>query len=404
MFRPRLAVLTSTFPLDDDDGTPLFVFELCRRLAADFDITVIAPNAPNARSGSWAGFEVVRYRYAPRRWERLAGAGGILGGMRRQPLKLLLVPLLLLGQAWALWRRRREFDLIHAHWLFPQGLIAVLAGGGAPVICTSHGADVFALRGGGWDAVRRFVLLRAKATTAVGLPLIEALRPLAPTAKICQLPMGVDLCDRFVPDASTRPLAGRLLFVGRLVEKKGVGNLLDALSILAREYPNLDLDVIGDGPLHDQLLGKIVTLGLSGRVHLLGAVPNRDLPKRYRKAELVVLPFLVADDGDTEGLGLTLVEALGCGCKVVVGRSLAQEELVRDCTGLWTCNAKNPADLAAAIRGSLGQSLSPLALRADREARLAPYDWSAVAQGYGRLLGAVADRFQGAKDGSDLGD
>ncbi|MDE1885521.1 MAG: glycosyltransferase family 4 protein, partial [Xanthomonadaceae bacterium] len=71
--KPRLLVLTSMFPRWRDDTEPGFVFELCRRLAARFDVRVLAPHAPGAAMDELMdGVEVVRYRYAPQRLETLA--------------------------------------------------------------------------------------------------------------------------------------------------------------------------------------------------------------------------------------------------------------------------------------------------------------------------------------------
>lgn len=384
--RPRLCVLTTTYPRDDSDPCPPFVFELCSRLAADFDVTVIAPDAPNARRGLWQGVQVVRYRYAPRRWQTLASGGGILPNLRRAPWQLIWLPGLLLGQAWALWVRRRCFDLIHAHWILPQGLIAVCFGGGTPVVSTSHGADVFALRGRIWEWLRRFVARRAVALSAVGEPIAKLLRQIDGAAPVHCVPMGVDVAQRFTPAHSVSPSQDSLLFVGRLVPKKGLDLLLNAFVLLSRQRPNLTLVVVGDGPERQALQALAATLGLTGTVRFQGAVSNQQLPDYYRAADVVVLPFRVAADGDMEGFGLTLIEALACGCRVVVGAVPAQDEIARGCPGLWRCESMQADQLSATIITALDHSASAVALRAARESLLAAYDWSSVAASYTQWL------------------
>ncbi|MHB8424930.1 MAG: glycosyltransferase [Gammaproteobacteria bacterium] len=137
--RPRLLVLTSTYPRWPDDQEPGFVHELCKRLTDDFDVTVLSPHAPGATTVEiMDGVHVRRYRYAPAGWETLVNNGGIVTNLRRQPWKWLLVPGFLLKQAWATWRLIQCLrpDVMHAHWLLPQGLlIAVLGRIGCRTCC-----------------------------------------------------------------------------------------------------------------------------------------------------------------------------------------------------------------------------------------------------------------------------
>ena len=152
----RILVLTSTFPRWHGDREPPFVFELCHRLAQAHDVLVLAPHCRGAaiEERMAAHLTVRRFRYAPERFESLAYEGGILEKLRRGRWRFLLVPIFVLGQLLAAVRavRRECPDVIHAHWIVPQGVIGVLAAWASPkrrpaVLCTSHGADLFALRG-----------------------------------------------------------------------------------------------------------------------------------------------------------------------------------------------------------------------------------------------------------------
>ncbi len=390
--RLRVAVLTTTYPRDEADPCPPFVFELCRRLAVQLDVTVLAPACEGAREGLWEGVTVVRYRYAPRRWQTLAAGGGILPNLRRSPWMLVWLPGLLLGQAFALWSRRRQYDVIHAHWIIPQGLIGICFGAGQPVLSTSHGADIFALRGRLWDGLRGFVVKRAAALTAVGAPIESSLRRLASGTPVHRLPMGVDIRARFTPDESVSPASGRILYVGRLVPKKGVDLLLQAMKWLISKRPGLSLQIIGEGPERAGLCAHADVLGLTRSVEFVGAVTNRDLPRYYQAAAVVALPFRIAADGDEEGLGLTLIEALACGCPVVVGRVSAQDEITQSCEGLWRCNPADAAEFGSCLGTALDMDTSRAHLRATRQPLLEEYDWERVADAHLELLRAVAAR------------
>ena len=346
------------------------------------------------------GVKVVRYRYAPQRLETLVNDGGIVANLRRAKWKLLLVPTFVFAQAWAAWRlvRRKRIDVIHAHWLLPQGLTAALLQSlpdrKVPFVVTSHGADLYALHGKALDSLKRFVVARAAATTVVSAAMLECLRSIdAPTDKVSVLSMGVDLAQSFTPDPSSSRSDRELLFVGRLVEKKGLRHLLDAMPEVLRAHPDARLVVAGFGPEEGALKEQARTLGLGHAVRFLGAVPQAELPSLYRRAALFVAPFVRAESGDEEGLGLVLVEAIGCGCPVVVGNVAAMGEVFGTDLPAVAVDARDAQALAARIVGALGD---PAASRHSAEALRARivdrFGWDRIVVGYANRL----SRAQGA--------
>jgi glycosyltransferase involved in cell wall biosynthesis len=392
---PRLLVLASTYPRWPGDPEPGFVHELSKRLADRFRVVALVPHAPGAkRRECMDGVEVVRYRYAPQRMETLVNDGGIVANLRRAKWKLLLVPGFVLAQAWTAWRllRRGRIDVVHVHWLLPQGLIAALLqslpGCKVPFVATSHGADLYALRGRALDALKRFVAARAAAVTVVSGAMLESLRSIgASTDKVSVLSMGVDLAGRFVPDPSVPRSDRELLFVGRLVEKKGLRHLLDAMPAVLRAHPDARLSVAGFGPERDALEAQARRLGLEHAVRWLGAVPQAELPALYRRATLFVAPFVRAASGDEEGLGLVLVEAIGCGCPVVVGNVAAMDEVFGADLPAVAVDARDAQALAARIVAALDD---PDARRRSAEALRAAvvgrFGWERIAGAYAGLL------------------
>lgn len=396
--RPTLLVLASTYPRWKGDPEPSFVHELSRRLAGRFRVIAVCPHAPGAATREvMDGVEVVRYRYAPERWETLVNDGGIVANLRRSRWKLLLLPGFVLAQLWAAWRvcRREGVDVVHAHWLVPQGLVAVtlrmLGRGRPPFVVTSHGADLYALRGRAWDVVKRFVAGRASAVTVVSSAMKDQLAKLGvPGGKVMVQSMGVDLSERFTPDPSVPRSSREILFVGRLVEKKGVRHLLDAMPAVLEEIPDARLTIAGFGPEEAALREQVSRLGLDGSVRFLGAVRQADLPGLYRQAALFVAPFVEATGGDQEGLGLVLVEAIGCGCPVLVGRVPA----VADVMGPgYEDLIVDPADTEAFAKRILVALNDPVRLQ-DRMGTLrrdlaTRFDWASVAARYGDLLAMI---------------
>jgi glycosyltransferase involved in cell wall biosynthesis len=128
------------------------------------------------------------------------------------------------------------------------------------------------------------------------------------------IPHGVDL-TRF--RACATPVDGktlRLLAVGRLVEKKGFGILLAALAMLDIDC---HLRLVGDGPELDKLRTSIAVLGLQHRVTLCGPMTHAQLPSEYAAADLVVMPSVVDQDGDRDGLPNVVLEAMASARPVV---------------------------------------------------------------------------------------
>jgi glycosyltransferase involved in cell wall biosynthesis len=390
--RRRILVLASTYPRWPGDAEPGFVHELCRRLAARFEVTVLAPDAPGALAGALDGVEVARFRYAPRRWQTLVAGGGIVANLRRQPWKALLLPGFVLGQWLAARRllRAQRFDAVHAHWLVPQGLVARALRAHAPYVVTSHGGDLFGLRGRAFEALKRAVARHAAGMTVVSTAMRdEAQRLRLAPARLAVLPMGVDLQRRFVADAGVAREPERLLFVGRLVAKKGLRHLLDALPAIRARRPRVTLEVVGYGPEEPALRAQAAQLGLDDAVRFLGPRPQQDLPEFYRRAALLVAPFVRDASGDQEGLPVVLMEAAACGCPVLAGDVAGIDDLLGPAAGEATVPAADVAALAAAVLRRLDDPAAAAAsaarIRAFASGR---FDWERIAAAYGDFIEA----------------
>jgi len=393
--RSRLLVLTSTYPRWPDDHEPGFVHELCRRLTDVFDVTVLCPHAAGAATEEvMEGVRIRRYRYAPASLETLVNRGGIITNLRRRPWKWLLIPGFLFAQTWTTWRLIRGWrpDIIHAHWLVPQGLlIAVLSRmerRTPPFLVTAHGADLFALRGWGMAALKRFVIRRATAVTVVSSAMRTELAAIgADVVKAEIQPMGVDLSERFTPDPSLVRSQDEILFVGRLVEKKGLRYLIEAMPSILADQPNAYLTVAGFGPEEAALRSQVQALGIDEKVKFIGAVAHTALPALYRRAAVFVAPFVRAASGDQEGLGLVCIEAMGCGCPVIVSDLATSQDMFADMTGIVSVPQANSNALAHAISMLL---LAPDEYRQfaidNRQQLIRRFDWQVVSQRYIRMF------------------
>lgn len=394
-------MLASTYPRWNGDPEPGFVHELSRRLVDRFDVTVLCPHAPGAlASEDLDGVRVIRYRYAPGSCETLVNDGGIVTNLRLHAWKYLLLPTFFLGLLWRLFRLTRagRFDVVHAHWLLPQGMAAAmlngLPGAAVPFVITSHGADLYALRSPALQVLKRFAAARASAVAVVSDAMrIELARQRIETRRLLTLPMGVDLHERFTPDASERDRL-QILFVGRLVEKKGLRVLLAAMPEIRRRHPRARLSVVGFGPERSALEALAEESGVAAAVEFVGAVSQSELPVFYRRAGVFVAPFVTSVDGDREGLGLVTIEAIACGCPVVVSALPAVADLLdADRHGEMLVPPGDEQALAAAVSRVLDDPRD--AIDRARELRkdvMKRYDWGTVASGYADLLEGVGAR------------
>ncbi|WP_242007546.1 glycosyltransferase [Luteimonas cucumeris] len=383
--------MASTYPRWRGDPEPGFVHELSKRLVERFDVRVLCPHTDGALPRETLdGVDVVRYRYAPARLEKLVNDGGIVANLKRSPWKWLLVPGFLACMAFAFLRLTMTWrpNVTHAHWLVPQGLLAAAASLlGLRYVTTSHGADLFALRGAFLRPLKRFVVDRSEATTVVSKAMRdELLRLGAPPKKISVLSMGVDLRNTFTVDPHVERSKDELLFVGRLVEKKGVGHLLAVLPVVRLRHPKATLTIVGFGPEEAALREQSRRLGLEPHVRFVGAIGQVELPAFYRRAALFVAPFVKSSTGDEEGLGLVVVEAIGCGCPVLVGEVAATHDLP-----VRRVSSVNVGAFEAAISEMLasGTALQDETARS-RQVCLERFDWDAVAARYAGLLASAS--------------
>ncbi len=141
----------------------------------------------------------------------------------------------------------------------------------------------------------------------------------------------------------------RLLFVGRLIEKKGVALLLDALALLRKQMAApLHLTIIGDGPLRSALQEQATTLGLDDLITWTGSLPHDHVLKAMAEATCLCVPSIVTADGDRDGIPNVLAEAMAVGLPVVGSQVGSLSELLTDDTG-WPVDRIAPHSLADGI-------------------------------------------------------
>ncbi len=337
----RIALLTTAFPRWPNDSRGPSMLETARALRDQgVQVRVVTLHGPNAREfEAFESIPVFRQRYLwPDRLERLQDVGGGLPAAWAQGwgARLTFVPLFLC-MVWAAIWHGRAVDVIHAHWTL-AGLAAWLASfvTGTPFVLTVHGSDVYIAPGiPGVGALTRAMLKRCARVLAVSRNLAQATAELGyPEARIEVLPDGIDL-DRFTPGPPEREAL--LLFVGSLIQRKGVDILLLAMSAVRAEHPQVHLAVVGDGPERAALERQSHEIGLTGSVDFIGPQSQHDIALWMQRARLFVLP------SREEALGIVLLEALASGTPCVASRVGGVPDIVTADVGVLV----PPADSAA---------------------------------------------------------
>lgn len=290
-------------------------------------------------------------------------------------------------------QRERPFDLIHAHFIYPDGVVAhrLAARYGVPFVVTEHAPWT------GWldrRGVARAALPAARAAAAilaVSSSVERTIRAYAgdgPTVEV--VPVGVDP-ELFALGGRPR-IADRILFVGFINYMKGVDVLLDAMAILRDRGEPGRAAVVGGGFYRDtlrqeaSLRRRAEELGLGDRVAFMGRRPPREVATLMAESAVVVLP------SRAESFGAVLVEALACGTPVVATRCGGPEDIVTDAVGELV-PPEAPMELADALSRVL---TAPDRFRPDdlRAYALAKFGWPSVAERiwnlYRSVIGAAA--------------
>ncbi|MBK8013380.1 MAG: glycosyltransferase [Deltaproteobacteria bacterium] len=294
-----------------------------------------------------------------------------------------IAPFTLAACAWPAFRALRregfDFDLIDAHYYYPDGVAAALLARALkkPVVITARGTDLNLISEHAFP--RRLILHaadQAKASVGVCQALMTRLAEMgADPKKLHVLRNGVDL-DLFSPE---RPEVARtrlgldthdrlIVSVGLLIERKGHHVAVEALPLLP---PDVRLAIVGEGPEHDRLAGLATRLGVQNRVFFAGSRPQAELRLWYSAADALVLC------SSREGWANVLLESMACGTPVVATSIWGTPEVVQNATVGRLIQQRDPRDLSEALLDLWNTPTDRAQVRAYAEG----FSWDATTRG-----------------------
>ncbi len=372
---PSVLVFSSLFPHPGQPQAGLFIRERMFQVARRMPLCVVAPVPWFPGQGLIRLFRPHFRPSAPRvevqdgievHHPRFFSFPGMLKCLDGLLLALSTYPLL------RRLSKSRGFDLIDAHFAYPDGYAATLLGRwlGKSVSITLRGTEVRLLRTRCQGRLLRKALTRARQLFAVSASLRDvALAQGVVSDKIITVGNAVDTEKFFPVDKAVArealglpPDAEVLVSVGGLVPRKGFHRVIQVLAVLVDAHPRLHYLIVGgasaEGDIGAQLRAQVSTLGLADRVHFTGPIAHADLHKVLSAADVFVLATT------NEGWANVLLEAMACGLPIVTTRVGGNAEVVREPdTGILV-----PAEDAQALQQALQTALDR---RWDRSAIIA---------------------------------
>jgi len=247
---------------------------------------------------------------------------------------------------------------LHAHFAHDPTLVAMFTHRltGIPYSFTAHAKDIYLKTP---PALLRAEALQAKAVitcTEYNRKYLVDQVGLRSNGKLHCIYHGLDLSQfKFEGPRDSQTGAPIILSVARLVEKKGLHDLICAADILRRRGLSFQVEIIGDGPLRQALETQVRQLGLNDRVRLLGALPHVSVCSAYQRASIFALPCIVAADGDRDGVPNVLPEAMASGVPVVATPISGIPELIETELHGLLVPPNSPVRLAEALDRLLTQ-------------------------------------------------
>ena len=339
--KTSVLVLTTSFPLDSTIAVGIHVIEKCRHLVKNgINVKVIAPHHTGGkRKEVIDGIEIRRFRYFfPAKWQRLAYGAGIPTNIKNSLFAKIQLPFFLFSFIISALKETKHYNIIHCHWAI-AGLVGVIAGKlyKKRVVLMMHGAEVFVL---GKNPVLKFILKNVDYLISNSTFTEKKTLEVYPVPNHQVISPGVDI-KRFYPQKKIPYLRKILniseedifiLAIGKFIPRKGFEYLIKAFNIIVnqRKTTNIKLRIGGRGPLKKKYETMIKDYGLNSCISFLRNINDAEIPSYYSEADIFVLPSIVDDRGDTEGLGVVLIEAMACQTPCIASNVGGIPDIIKD--------------------------------------------------------------------------
>ncbi len=371
----KLLLINNEFPPIGGGGSTVTKYAIKYLVAAGHEVTLVTSGYKGLpRREVIDGAEVIRIP-AVRRFADYAAMW-----------ELVIFGISALGYVWW-YTLRHKVDFIQAYFAVPAGWVAWVISlvRGLPYAVYFGGSDIPGANPSRYKRVYpvitpllKLIWQRAEFRTVCSEELVRLGQQVDPKAEFKLIPNGVDT-KRFSPiERSANPKV-RLLFIGRLIPRKGFQRVVKALPLVREraQYP-FEVEVVGTGTYRSELDQLATSLGVSDVIKYVGTVPYDKLEKSYQYADVFVLTSL------SEGMPSVILEAMGCGLPVVASDVGGNNEIVKEGENGFLVGENEEQIAERLVRLIDDQDLRERMGKASREMAL-QYDWSAIMSEYDRL-------------------
>jgi len=347
----KVLFVTTAYQRSENDVITPWLVELVVRLKSrGINVSVFTPSYKGLGNQIIRGIQIYRFRYFLKKYERLTHEETAVDRIKRGPFNLLLTLFYLLFGTIYIMRlvKNKRYDIIHVHWPFPHIIFGIFAktAGHSRLYSTFYGVEIRWLRKKFPFLIKPFSIFINKSDkiTAISTHTAKELENIA-TKKVEIVPFSAAIEER----KGQLSDAGEIIFVGRLVERKGVKYLIEAIARIKDEIPHR-LIIIGDGPERETLERLAQDLGLEERVTFTGRISDGDLYRYYERCSFLVLPAVYDKKGDIEGLGVVLIEAMSYNKPVIASNAGGITDVVENGVNGLLVPPGDSAALAQAIK------------------------------------------------------
>ncbi len=408
----KICMVTSSYPRFAGDGTAPFVQSIAEHVARHgHDVHVLAPYDPEVRRGESgpAPVTVHRFKYVWADELCLVGhARSLERDIQMKKVVYLLTPLYLIFGLLSLAKlhRQHRFDVLHAHWLLPNGFLALLfaKAWGLPLIVSLHGSDVYvAEKSPVFAPLGGLVLRLSDFATACSEDLKRRAARLGKSrSDVRVIPYGANPALFGASREESAALRASLdiapddlvvFGLGRLVYKKGFEYLIRAIPAIASDFEQVKVVIGGSGPLLSELEQLSQGLGVRDRVRLPGRLDWDEVPAYFDLCDVFVAPSVRDRGGNVDGLPNTVLEAMASARPIVASRVAGIPAVIEDGKNGLLVEERNPAQLAQAIKSLLAsRELRDRLGEASRKKVEQELNWDKVAEQFVALYQDACSR------------
>ena len=354
----KILYITTAFPRYKEDVIAPWLVETIKRLKEKgVEVEVFTSAYKGLKKQTIYGINVERFRYFLKKWEDLTHDEATPDRLRKGIRYKLLVPFYLLGGIIGITKlcTRKSYDIIHVHWPFPNAIFGYIGKRlcSARMVSSFHGVELRWVKNKMpfFIPLLKWAINKSDAVTANSTYTAKEINEIT-DRKVAIIPFGAAITESHHVmrdfDLVTQSRPSNILFVGRLVERKGVKYLIEAFDRISADIDAI-LTIVGDGPERRSLEKLVESKGLQNKVIFKGKVSNEELRRCYQNCDVFVLPACIDSRGDTEGLGVVLLEAMSYKKPVIASNVGGIVDIVKDGeTGLLVPE-KNSQKLAEAI-------------------------------------------------------